>query len=47
MMAVIQEKYNQLNMNVLKITKMKYFNEIYAALLAIVTILGWKFSRCL
>ncbi|MDE5856609.1 MAG: hypothetical protein K2H06_06140, partial [Anaeroplasmataceae bacterium] len=44
MMAVIQEKYNQLNMNVLKITKMKYFNEIYATLLAIVTILGWKFS---
>ncbi|MDE6240901.1 MAG: O-antigen ligase family protein [Anaeroplasmataceae bacterium] len=44
MIARIQEKYNQLNMNVLKITKMKYFNEIYAAALALVTILGWKFS---
>lgn len=44
MMAVFQEKYNQLNMNALKITKMKYFNEIYSAILALVTILGWKFS---
>lgn len=44
MMAVFQEKYNQLNMNALKITKMKYFNEIYSVLLALVTILGWKFS---
>lgn len=45
MMKMIQEKYNQLNINVLIITKMKYFNEIYAAFLALVTILGWKFSN--
>ncbi|MDE6655980.1 MAG: hypothetical protein K2J85_03215 [Anaeroplasmataceae bacterium] len=44
MMSVIQEKYNQLNLNILKVTKMKYFNEIYAGLLALLTILGWKFS---
>lgn len=44
MMTMIKEKYNQLNMNVLNITKMKYFNELYAGLLALVTVLGWKFS---
>lgn len=44
MMTMIKEKYNQLNINVLNITKMKYFNEVYAGLLALVTILGWKFS---
>lgn len=44
MIKAIQEKYSQLNRNILKITKMKYFNEIYAASLALVTILGWKFS---
>ncbi|MDE5546355.1 MAG: O-antigen ligase family protein, partial [Anaeroplasmataceae bacterium] len=41
---VIQEKYNQLNMRALSVTKMKYFNEIYAAILALITIFGWKFS---
>ena len=43
MLEIIREKYNQLNINVLKIAKMKYFNEIYAAVLALITILGWKF----
>ncbi|MBD5390685.1 O-antigen ligase family protein [bacterium] len=44
MMTMIREKYNQLNIAVLKVTKMKYFNEIYVAILAMITILGWKFS---
>lgn len=35
---------NQLNNLTLKITRMRFFNEIYAAILAIITILGWKFN---
>ncbi|MDE6407728.1 MAG: O-antigen ligase family protein [Anaeroplasmataceae bacterium] len=44
MMSVIQEKYNHLNICALKITKMKYFNEIYAAVLALVTVMGWALN---
>ncbi|MDE6946667.1 MAG: O-antigen ligase family protein [Anaeroplasmataceae bacterium] len=44
-MNILQEKYHQLNLNVLKLTNKKYFNEIYAALLAVVTLLGWQFHN--
>ncbi|MDE7162189.1 MAG: O-antigen ligase family protein, partial [Anaeroplasmataceae bacterium] len=44
MMTAIQNKYHQLNTNALRITKMKYFNEIYAGILALITILGWSLN---
>ncbi|MDE7263644.1 MAG: O-antigen ligase family protein [Anaeroplasmataceae bacterium] len=44
MLEAVKNKYSQLNQKVLKITKMKYFNELYAGLLAVITILGWNFS---
>lgn len=44
MLQAVKNKYNQINQYILKITKMKYFNEIYAGLLALTTVLGWNFS---
>ncbi len=44
MVATILDKYQQLNKSILNITKMKYFNEIYASVLALITVIGWKFN---
>ncbi|MDE5714832.1 MAG: hypothetical protein K2I42_01740 [Anaeroplasmataceae bacterium] len=46
-MFSIKNAYSKLNMQVLKITEKKYFNEIYSALLSIITIFGWKFNNTL
>ncbi len=42
MFAKVLDKYQQLNNNILKLTHMKFFNEIYAGLLAALTVFGWK-----
>ena len=39
MFAKVLDKYQQLNNNILKLTHMKFFNEIYAGLLAALTVL--------
>lgn len=44
MFAGIKENYQKLNNTILNITQMRFFNEIYAGLLAGLTIFGWKFN---
>lgn len=41
MLSLFQEKYKQLNTFFLKISKMRFFNEVYIGLIALVTIFGW------
>lgn len=42
MLLKFQEKYKQLNTFFLKISKMRFFNEVYVGLIALITIFGWS-----
>lgn len=44
-MELIKEKYNFLSSKFLNLTKTKYFNEIYAFTLALISLLGWKYNN--
>ncbi|MDE6584827.1 MAG: hypothetical protein K2K15_05435, partial [Anaeroplasmataceae bacterium] len=42
MLSIFQEKYKKLNTFFLKISKMRFFNEVYVGLIALVAIFGWS-----
>ncbi len=44
MLHLIMNKYNQLNNFILRITNCRFFNEIYAAILSLITIFGWRYD---
>lgn len=47
MVTAVKEYYKKINLNILKLTEKKYFNEIYAGLIAVITVFGWKFQSTL
>ncbi len=47
MVTAVKTYYKKINLNILKLTEKKYFNEIYAGVIALITVFGWKFNSTL